>query len=106
MQTVIFVGSSRDDIREFPESTRREMGRQILRLQHGLEPEDWKPMKTVGASVREIRIRVQGQYRAFYTTKVGNAVYILHAFQKKTQKTSSKDIALGQQRFKQLGVSR
>jgi phage-related protein len=52
VQTVIFIGSSRDDIREFPEAARREMGRQILRIQHGLNPGNWKPMKTVGAGVR------------------------------------------------------
>jgi phage-related protein len=103
MQTVIFMGSSLDDIRAFPEATRRAMGRQILRLQHGLDPEDWKPMKTVGPGVREIRIHVGGQYRAFYATHIGNAIYILHAFRKKTQKTSPNDLALGQQRFKQIG---
>lgn len=80
------------------------MGRQILRIQHGLNPESWKPMKTVGQGVREVRIRTEGQYRAFYVTHIGNAVYVLHAFQKKGQKTSAKDIALGQRRLKQIGV--
>ncbi len=103
MRTVIFIGTSRDDIREFPEAARREMGRQILRIQHGLEPVNWKPMKTVGTGVREVRVSVEGQYRAFYVTHIGNAVNILHAFRKKGQKTSPKDIALGQQRFKQIG---
>lgn len=103
MQTLIFMGSSRDDIRDFPEDARRAAGRQLLRLQHGLSPEDWKPMKTVGKSVREIRIKADGQYRVFYVTNIGNAVYVLHAFQKKSQKTSPKDLALGQQRFKQIG---
>ncbi len=103
MQTLIFMGSSRDDIRAFPEGARREMGRQLLRLQHGLNPEDWKPMKTVGKGVREVRISVDGQFRAFYVTNIGNAVVVLHAFQKKGQKTSEKDLALGQRRFKQIG---
>lgn len=79
------------------------MGRQILRLQHGLDPDDWKPVKIVGSGVREVRVRTDGQYRAFYVTNIGNAIYILHAFRKKTQKTSPKDVALGQQRFKQIG---
>lgn len=83
MRALIFMGSSRDDIRTFPESARREMGRQLLRVQLGLDPENWKPMKTVGKGVREVRI--------------------LHAFRKKGQKTSLQDIKLGQQRFKQIG---
>ena len=103
MQTIVFVGSSLDDIRVFPESARREMGRQLLRIQHGLNPDHWKPMKTVGAGVREVRINVEGQYRAFYVTNIGNAAYVLHAFHKKGQKTNPRDIALGQRRFKQIG---
>ena len=103
MQTLVFMGTSRDEIRDFPEDTRREMGRQLLRIQFGVDPENWKPMKTVGKGVREVRISVNGQFRAFYVTNIGNAVYVLHAFQKKGQKTSSKDIALGRQRFRQIG---
>ena len=53
--------------------------------------------------MREVRINVSGQFRAFYVTNIGNAVYVLHAFQKKGQKTCSKDIALGRQRFRQIG---
>lgn len=103
MKTIIFMGDSRERVRDFPEAARYEMGRQLLRVQKGLEPIDWKPMKTVGAGVREVRIHVDGQFRAFYITNIGNAVYVLHAFQKKTQKTSPKDLALGQERFKQIG---
>ena len=103
MQTLVFIGTSRDDIRDFPADVRREMGRQLLRIQFGVDPENWKPMKTVGKGVREVRINVSGQFRAFYVTNIGNAVYVLHAFQKKGQKTSSKDIALGRQRFRQIG---
>lgn len=47
---------------------------------------------------------MQNAYRVFYVTHIGNAIYVLHAFQKKTQKTAPKDIALGQQRYKQIGV--
>ncbi len=60
-------------------------------------------MKTVGKGVREVRINLQGQFRAFYVTNIGNAVYVLHAFQKKSRKTSAKDIVLGQRRFRQIG---
>jgi len=103
MKTIIFMGDSRECIREFPETPRRLTGRQLLRVQHGLDPQDWKPMQTIGAGVREIRIHTGGEFRVFYVTNIGNAVYVLHAFQKKTEATSRKGIALGRQRFKQIG---
>ena len=100
------MGDSRESIREFPEAARRAMGIQLLRIQKGLEPLDWKPMKTVGVGVREVRIHTGGEFRAFYVTHIGNALYLLHAFQKKTQETSQKDIMLGRLRLKQIGVMR
>jgi phage-related protein len=103
MQTLIFMGFSRDDIRRFPEDARRELGRQLLRIQHGLDLENWRPIKTVGKGVRENRINLQGQFRAFYVTNIGNAVYILRASRKKSRKTSANDIALGQRRFRPIG---
>jgi len=103
MQTTIFMGDSRKRIRDFPEAARRDMGRQLLRVQLGLDPQDFKPMPTVGAGVREVRVHTGEEFRAFYVANVGNALYVLHAFHKKTQKTSQKDIDLGRQRFKQIG---
>ena len=103
MKTLIFMGDSRERICDFPEQARRAMGRQLLRIQKGLDPQDWKPMKTVGPGVREVRIHDGGAFRAFYVTNIGNALYVLHAFQKKSQKTSPLDLALGQQRFRQIG---
>jgi phage-related protein len=103
MTTIVFMGDSRERIRSFPEIARHALGRQLLRVQQGLDPQDWKPIKTVGAGVREVRIHTGGEFRAFYVTNIGNALYVLHAFQKKTQATSTKDIALGRQRFKLIG---
>jgi phage-related protein len=103
MKTIIFMGDSRECIQDFPEAARRLAGRQLLRVQRGLEPQNWKPMTIVGAGVREIRITTEGAFRVFYVTHIGNALYVLHAFQKKTEKTSPKDIALGQQRYRQIG---
>ena len=60
-------------------------------------------MKAVGPGVREIRVYAGGQFRVLYVTNIGNALYVLHAFQKKTQKTSRKDIVLGRERLKQIG---
>lgn len=60
-------------------------------------------MRSVGPGVREVRVHVKGEFRAFYVKRVGNAVYVLHAFRKKSQKTASRDIDLGRKRFKQIG---
>lgn len=103
MQTLIFMGTSRDDLRDFPADARHAMGRQLLRIQLGENPEDWRPMKAVGAGVREVRITVKGQFRVLYVANLGNAVYVLHAFRKKTQKTRQQDIELAKQRLQHIG---
>jgi len=100
---VEFLGSSLDDIRDFPETARREAGSQIRRVQYGEEPDDWKPMPSIGAGVCEIRIRNDGdQYRVIYLAKLPGVVFVLHGFQKKTQKTSKRDLDLAKQRFRDL----
>jgi len=104
MKDLYFVGSSLDEIKKFPVDAKREAGFQLDRVQHDLEPENWKPMKMVGAGVREIRIRcADGTYRVMYTAKVRDTVYVLHAFQKKTQKTPQKNIELAKKRLKEIG---
>jgi phage-related protein len=103
IRRVEFVGSSLDDLRSFPQSARRAAGYQLDRLQHGLEPDDWKPMKTIGAGVKEIRVRdVSGAFRVIYAAKLGDVIYVLHCFQKKTQKTSGQDLHLAEARYRQL----
>ena len=72
------------------------------RVQRGLEPTDWKPMSSVGRGVREIRISHGGQYRIIYVMKFADAIYVLHVFKKKTQKTSKRDIAIAKQALKLL----
>ena len=82
---------------------RREAGYQIDRVQHGLEPDDWKPMPAIGMGVREIRVRESdGIFRVVYVTTLRDAVYVLHCFQKKTQKTSRLDLALAEKRYRDL----
>jgi phage-related protein len=103
MQTIIFMGDSRERIQAFPEAARRAVGRQLLRVQHGLDPQDYMPMTSVGAGVREIRIHVDGAFRVFFVTNIGNAIYVLHAFAKKSQKTSRSDLDLGKKRYKEIG---
>jgi len=102
-KTVAFRGSSLDDLRTFPILARREAGHQLDQVQHGLEPDDWKPMPTIGPGVREIRIRdANGAFRIVYVAKFADAVYVLHCFQKKTQKTSKPDLSLAESRYRDL----
>ena len=100
---VEFRGNSLDELRSFPEGARREAGYQIDRVQHNYEPDDWKPMPSVGKGVREIRIwEAAGTFRVIYVAKLEDAVYVLHCFQKKTQKTAASDIELARNRYKDL----
>jgi phage-related protein len=103
MKTLKFVGSSLDDLRNFPNEARRAAGFELHAVQSGLEPSDWKPMQIVGSGVKEIRIHLLGEWRVIYIAKLHEAVYVLHAFQKKTRKTSRRDIDLARQRYKQIG---
>jgi phage-related protein len=99
---IYWIGSSKEDIADFPTEARRKAGFQLRAVQKGQSPSDFKPMSTVGQGVEEIRIRTDNAYRIFYVARFSEAIYVLHAFQKKTQKTSKKDIKIGQQRYKQL----
>lgn len=99
-----FVGSSHDDLKAFPDEARRDAGFNLDFVQRGLEPESWKPMKTVGPGVKEIRVRdATGAYRVIYLAIRSEAVYVLHCFQKKTQKTRKADVELAARRFAQIG---
>ena len=98
-----FVGSSLNDLRDFPEEARRSAGFELRSIQNGFEPCDWKPMKGIDPGVREIRIHVLGEWRVIYVAKIADAIYVLHAFQKKTQKTSQKDIEIARKRYGLIG---
>ena len=100
---LIWLGSSRRDLRLFPALARRLAGFQLRRVQQGLDPDDWKPMQTVGPGVREIRIHIAGAHRVFYVAARAEAIYVLHAFEKKTQKTSARDLRIGRDRYGALG---
>ena len=95
-----FLGDSLRSLREFPDDAKRDAGYQLDRVQHGLQPDDFKPMPSIGKGVEEIRVRDDtGAYRVIYTARLADAIYVLHAFQKKTQATSKRDIDLAKQRF-------
>ena len=100
MKALRFVGSSLDDLKSFPAEARREAGFELDAVQRGLMPSDFKPMLAVGAGAYEIRVRVLGEWRIIYVAKFERAVYVLHAFQKKTQKTRKEDIELAARRYR------
>jgi phage-related protein len=103
MKAVEFLADSLERLRDFPLAVRREAGFQLDRIQHGMEPSDWKPMVAIGAGVREIRIReASGAFRVIYLATLPDAVYVLHAFQKKTQATPKADIDLAAMRLREL----
>ena len=100
---VEFRGNSLDDLRVFPLAAKREAGHQLNQVQNGQKPDDWKPMNTVGQGVKEIRIRdAAGAFRVIYVAKFADAVYVLHCFQKKTEKTNKADLVLAAKRCRDL----
>jgi phage-related protein len=101
-----WVGSSLEDLRGFPGDARRHAGFQLRRLQAGLDPIDWTAMPTIGAGAREVRIHVAGAHRVFYVAHFPEAVYVLHAFEKRGRKTARGDVALGRERYRQMLAAR
>jgi phage-related protein len=96
-----WLGASLDDLRSFPAAARLEAGIDLRLVQQGVEPRDWKPMPDVGRGVREIRNRTgEGAFRVFYVVESATDVYVLHAFQKKTERTRHSDIVLGRSRYR------
>lgn len=102
MKSLRFVGSSLDDLRNFPAEARQQAGFELYAVQRGLDPADWKPMPAIGAGVREIRIHVLGEWRVIYVAKFADTIYVLHAFRKKSQKTRREDIELARQRYRRI----
>jgi len=103
LKQVKWIGDSRECIRDFPEAPRREAGYQLERVQAGRAPNDWKPMPSIGIGVNEIRVRSDsGAFRVVYLAKFVEAVYVLHAFQKKSRKTAKSDIESARKRFRDL----
>ena len=99
---LLWRGSSYKDLLSFPDEPRRDAGYQLGFVQLGFEPSDWKSMNSIGQGVKEIRIHVEGEFRVIYIAKYEEAIYILHAFQKKTQKTPKRDIDITKTRFREL----
>ena len=101
MKPVRFVGSAKDDLSAFPKSARVRAGHELFMVQVGRDPDDWKPMSTVGSGACEIRVRdPAGAFRVIYVARFEDAVYVLHAFQKKYRKTSQADLDLARERYR------
>ena len=97
------MGSSKADLKAFPAAVMDDMGHQLFLVQCGLEPDDWKPVTTVGTGVKEVRVKDgAGIFRAVYLATRPEAVYVPHCFQKKTQQTAQRDIELARKRFNYL----
>jgi phage-related protein len=103
LRPVRFLGDSLKSIRDFGEDARRDAGFQLDRVQRGMEPSDFKPMPSIGRGVQEIRFWDEtGTYRVIYTARLANAVYVLHAFQKKTESTSKRNVDVARRRWTDL----
>ena len=103
MKPIVFLGDALDRLRDFPEGAKKEAGVQLHKVQLGGDPSDWKPMTSVGSGVREVRIREDGgAFRILYVAQIADAVVVLHAFQKKTQRTEKRDLDLANARLRQF----
>src|SRR5271170_7722545 len=103
MRPVRFLGDSLKCLRDFPDDARHDVGYQLDKVQRGDQPDDFKPMSGIGKGVEEIRVsEPSGAYRVIYVARRVEAVYVLHAFQKKTQSTTKKDLEIARQRFGML----
>lgn len=107
MKPITFLGDSRRALCQFPNEARRAVGFQLEKVQRGDPPDDWKPMPIVGAGVAEIRVREEGgAFRVIYVAKFDEAVYVLHAFKKKTQRPARTDIELARTRYREIKRNR
>lgn len=103
MKRIVWQGSSRADLKSFPPAVMDAAGYQLFRVQSGLDPDDWKPMPSIGPGVKEIRLRdATGAFRIIYIATRPQGVYVLHCFQKKSQKTNAQDIQLARERLKAI----
>jgi phage-related protein len=102
LKPLAWIGSSLDDLRAFPAVARQRAGFELYRVQQSLDPTDWKPMTSVGPGVREIRIQTGREHRILYIASFAEAIYILHAFEKKSRATPQRELDLARRRLAQL----
>jgi phage-related protein len=104
MKKITYVGSVQKEIFSFPEKARQRLmtALTMVSAEVDLSPKDFKYMPAVGAGCYELRVRLNNQYRILYVAKFQEAVYVLHAFIKKTEQTSKADIELGEKRYRAM----
>ena len=99
---IYWVGAALDEVRALPEQARCEAGHQLHAVQFGRMPSDWKPMRTVGPGVMELRLHLINEYRVLFVARHAEAIYVLHAFAKKSRRTSQADVDVGRRRFREM----
>lgn len=102
VKPLLWLGSSRAHIRAFPRDTRQIVGHELFQVQQGRAPSSWKPMPAVGPGAVELRVQVGGAFRVLYVAKFEEAIYVLHAFQKRTRRTAQVDIQLARKRLRDV----
>ena len=102
IKPLLWLGDSIQLVRSFADEARQRIGFELWEVQQGNEPSDSKPMPSVGLGVREMRVHLNGAYRAIYVARFSEAIYVLHAFEKKSRKIAKEDLALARNRFKTL----
>jgi phage-related protein len=102
VKRVVWLGASLEEVRGWTAEAQRDTGYQLFKIQSGLDPSDWKPMPRVGTGVQELRIHCDNEYRVIYLAKLAEAVYVLHAFEKKTQKTPHAALGVARRRLQLL----
>ncbi len=103
VKQIAFLADSLQSLRLFPAAARQQAGYQLEKVQRGEQPSSFKPFSTIGPGVEELRIRdASGAYRVIYTARLADAIYVLHAFQKKTEKTAQRDIDVAKARYAEL----
>ncbi len=101
-KALVWLGSSRYDLRHFPRNARQRAGYELYLIQSGLQPSDWKSMPSIGPGVQEIRIHTELEHRVLYVAKFEEAIHVRHAFEKKSRKTTRSDLNLAKLRFTEL----
>jgi len=106
MKTMIWQSDSLKTLKGFPEQVKHDFGVELMRIQSGLDPIDWKPMPSIGKGVREVRVQYRNQYRLVYVAKFEEAIYVLSAFIKKTQRTPRAEVDKAKERLREVIRSR
>ena len=103
MKPVRFLGIWLQRLREFPEAVRHDLGYQLEKVQRGEQADDFKPMPSIGKGAEEIRVRSEsGSFRVIYVARLAEAIYVLHAFAKKTEATAMRHIEVAKKRYAEL----